>query len=1033
VKNFNLTEWSLNHKHFIYFFILLFFVAGFYSYNNLGRMEDPDFTIKQMIVNVSWPGATAREVEEQVTDKIEKKLQDLPGLDYVKSFSKPGIAVIYVHLKDTVPQKDVRLRWLEAQKMVSDIKNTLPSGASEPAFNDRFDDVYGVMYALTGDGYTYEEMREKAERIRRILLGVPSVNKVQLVGVQTEKIYIEIENSKLAQLGISPELITSTLAAQNAKTAAGMLETASDNIYLRITGMFEQLADIRNVPIQANGRTFRLGDIAKVTRAYAEPSDPKFYYNGEPAIGISLAMKPGDNILTLGENLAKTIEQVKKELPAGLEIHQTVNQPEVVKTSINLFIKSLMEAVIIVLLVSFASLGARAGLIVAMCIPLVILITFCFMDMVGIQLQRISLGALIIALGLLVDDAIITIETMIVKLEQGWTRFNAACFSYTSTGYPRLTGALVTVASFIPVSLAAGSGSEYCITIFSVIAIALISSWVVAGTVTPLMSYLFIKIKPKAAGEDEHDVYDTKFYNLFKRTLNWCMSHRKTVLAVTAACFIVSVGLMGLVKQQFFANSTRPELIVQLQLPEGASINNTDEVANQVAEKLNDNPLISYYTYHVGEGAPRFVLSFEPTFSKTNFAEFIIVANDYKARDQLNDSLSKLVNDAFPSVHVHTKIIPNGPSADYPVMLRVNGYDQDKVLEIAEKVRIAMEANPGAKNVNLNWNEKSKIIHLAVDQDKARNLGITSQTLSNALQAQLSGAPFAEFREYDKTVNMVFRFDSQDRYDPSRIKNLNIQASNGQYIPLDQIAKISFDTEHGLIYRRDLKPMVWVQAEITPGATGDDIAQQVYESLADVRANLPLGYSIDYDGTKSDSVKATTYINATIPAMLISIMILLITQLQSIPKLILTLLTAPLGLIGVSIGLLVTNSAMGFVVTLGILALAGIIMRNTVVLMDQISQQLEAGESLWDAIINATIIRFRPICLTAAAAILGMVPLFTDEFWGPMAIAIAAGLAGATILTLIVLPVMYATLYRAQPAANTQDSETTTTKNGLSV
>ncbi|MBP2639046.1 MAG: acriflavin resistance protein, partial [Firmicutes bacterium] len=489
------------------------------------------------------------------------------------------------------------------------------------------------------------------------------------------------------------------------------------------------------------------------------------------------------------------------------------------------------------------------------------------------------------------------------------------------------------------------------------------------------MSYLFITIKPTAADETEHDVYDTKFYNLFKHTLNWCMSHRKIVLAVTAACFLGAVSLMGLVKQQFFANSTRPELIVQLELPEGAAINNTDEVANQVAEKLNDNPLISYYTYHVGEGAPRFVLSFEPTFSKTNFAEFIIVANDYKARDKLNVSLSRLVNDEFPSVHVHTKILPNGPSADYPVMLRVNGYDQDKVLEIAEKVRIAMEANPGAKNVNLNWNEKSKIIHLAVDQDKARNLGITSQTLSNALQAQLSGTPFAEFREYDKTVNMVFRFDSQDRYDPSRIKNLNIQASNGQYIPLDQIAKISFDTEHGLIYRRDLKPMVWVQAEITPGTTGDGIAQQVYESLADVRANLPLGYSIDYDGTKSDSLKATTYINATIPAMLISIMILLITQLQSIPKLILTLLTAPLGLIGVSIGLLVTNSAMGFVVTLGILALAGIIMRNTVVLMDQISQQLEAGESLWDAIVNATIIRFRPICLTAAAAILGMVPL----------------------------------------------------------
>lgn len=1021
MKKFNLTEWSLNHKQFIYFFMLLFFVIGLYSYNNLGRMEDPDFTIKQMIVTVSWPGATAQEVEEQITDKIEKKLQDLPGLDYVKSFSKPGIAVIYVHLEDTFPQKDVRLKWLEAQKMVNDIKHTLPAGASEPMFNDRFDDVYGVMYALTGDGYTYEEMREKAERIRRILLGVPSVNKVQLIGVQTEKIYIEIENSKLAQLGISPEQITSTLAAQNAKTAAGMLETASDNIYLRITGMFEQLEDIRNVPIQANGRTFRLGDIAKVTRAYADPSDPKFYYNGEPAIGISLAMEPGGNILALGKNLAKTIEQVEKELPVGLEIHQTVNQPEVVKTSINLFIKSLLEAIAIVLVVSFASLGARSGLIVAMCIPLVILITFFFMNMLDIQLQRISLGALIISLGLLVDDAIITIETMIVKLEQGWSRFNAACFAYTSTGYPRLTGALVTVASFIPVSMAAGSGSEYCITIFSVIAIALITSWVVAGTVTPLMSYLFIKVKPKATDEDEHDIYDTKFYNLFKQALTWCMSNRKIVLTITVACFIISVGLMGLVNKEFFASSTRPELIVQLQLPEGASIDNTNELANQFAEKLNGNPLISYYTHHVGEGAPRFVLSFEPTFSKSNFAEFIIVANDYKARNELNISLSKLLNDEFPDVHAHTKILPNGPSADYPVMLRVNGYDHDKVLEIAEKVRIAMEANPGAKNVNLNWNEKSKVIHLTIDQDKARSLGITSKALSDALQAQLSGTPFAEFREYDKTVNMVFRFDSQDRYDPARIKDLNIQAGNGQYIPLDQVAKISLDSEHGLIYRRDLKPMVWVQAEIAPGATGDDIAQQVYESLGDVRADLPLGYSIDYDGTKSDSIKATKYINETIPAMLISIMILLMIQLQSIPKLILTLLTAPLGLIGVSIGLLVTNSPLGFVVTLGILALSGIIMRNTIVLMDQITQQLEAGESLWDAIVNATIIRFRPICLTAAAAILGMIPLFTDVFWGPMAIAIAAGLAGATVLTLIVLPVMYAALYKVQPKTNVQE------------
>jgi len=1023
MKNFNLTEWALSHKQFIYFYIFLFFVAGVFSYKNLGRAEDPDFTIKQMVVSIAWPGATARQMEEQVTDKIEKKLQDLPGLKYLKSYSTPGRTVIYVNLKDTVLQKDIRSRWVEARNMVNDMKGTLPTGVTEPMFNDRFDEVYGVVYALTGDGYTYEEMRERAEKIRRILLDVPSVKKVQLLGVQTEKIYIEIENSKMSQLGIDPSLITATLQAQNTMAAAGMLETSSDNVYLRVTGMFEHLDDIRNIPIQANGRAFRLGDIAKVTRAYAEPTDPKFYYNAQPALGISLAMDPGGNILTLGENLKKTVEQIKKELPAGLEIHQTVDQPKVVETSIDEFIVSLVEALVIVLIVSFISLGMRSGLIVALSIPLVIAIVFTLMNLMGIDLQRVSLGALIIALGLLVDDAIITIESMVVKLEQGWTRFNAACFAYTSTAYPRLTGELVTCAGFIPVGFAKGTASEYVFSIFAVVTIALLASWIVAGTVTPLLGYLFIKIKPKTDGENEHDIYDTKFYRIFKQMLTWCLLHRKVVLIATVASFVGAIGLLGYVKQEFFPSSERSELIVQLQLQDGASIKNTEEVAQQFAEKLEGDPQISYYTYHVGEGAPRFVLSFEPTFNKPNFSEFIIVAKDSKARDELRTKLSRLLHEQFPSVHVHTKLIALGPSADYPVMLRVKGYDHDKVREIAKKVETVMEANPGTENVNLNWSEKSKTMHLEIDQDKARNLGVTSQALATSLQTQLSGAPVAEFRENDKTVSLVFRFDAQDRNDPSRMKDLNIHIGNGKYVPLDQIAKISFEAEDGLIYRRDLKPMIFVQAETKPGVTGDNVAEQVYNNLAELRAKLPLGYSIEYDGSKESSIEGVGFLSEPVPAMLVAIMILLMIQLQSIPKMMLTLLTAPLGIIGVAAGLFLTGRPLGFVVQLGILALAGIIMRNSVILMDQIDQQLAAGENLWDAIINATVIRFRPILLTAAAAILGMIPLVSSIFWGPMAVSIASGLFGATILTLIVLPVMYAAWYKAAPdSSKVQDA-----------
>lgn len=1017
MKKFNLTECALNHKQLVYFFIIVIFIAGIFSYQQLGRMDFPDFVIRQMVVSVAWPGANARQVEEQVTDKIEKKLQDTPGLDYLKSYSSPGQSIIYVVLKDTIAEKDVRPTWLEVRNMVNDIKDTFPQGVVGPYFNDRFDDVFGFIYALTGDGYTYEEMREKAQLIRQTLLGVPSVKKVELIGLQPEKIYIELESNKLAQLGIDPAYIVATVQQQNAMAPSGMLETSSDNVYLRVTGMFENIEDIRNLPLRANDHTFRLGDIAKIQRSYADPPEPKIYYNGEPAIGIALSMEKGGNILTLGNNLAKTIEQIKKDLPLGLEINTVADQHKVVAESINEFVKSLAEAVVIVLAVCFLSLGLRTGIAVALSIPLVICGVFACMNITGIDLHRISLGALIIALGLLVDDAIIAVEMMSVKLEQGWDRFNAASFAYTATAYPRLTGALVTCAGFLPVAFSKGSASELLRSIFMVVSMALLISWVVASTVTPLIGDKLIKVKPST---ERHDIYDKKFYRLFKQLLTWCLCHPKLVLTITIACFAGSLFLMTMIKQEFFPPSIRPELIVDMTLPEGTSIQATDAEARKFAKSLDGHPDIINYTYYVGQGSPRFVLTADPVLPNTNFAQFVILTNDANARDELGKEVRTLLANEFTNVRGNVKVIETGPPDPYPVALRVSGDDQNQVRQIAKQVSDAMAANPDFRDINLDWNEKNKVMHLDIDQDKARMLGINSRNLAFNLQSQLSGAPIAEFREKDKTVSIVFRLDSQNLKGLSNLKDLNIHIGNGHFVPLDQIAKISYDAEEGLIWRRDLKPTMTVRANVAPGIMGNKATQQVYDNLQQLRDSLPPGYSIDIGGPLELSKKASQYLMGPVPAMIFIIITLLMLQLQSMSKMLLTLLTAPLGIIGVSLALLFTQRPMGFVVQLGVLALAGIIIRNSVILIDQIEQQINAGESTWDAIINAVVIRFRPIMLTAAAAILAMIPLASSIFWGPMAVAIAGGLFGATVLTLLVLPTMYAAWFKAKPNSHFQ-------------
>lgn len=1008
----NLTEWALKHNQLVYFFVILTFVMGIFSYRQLGRMEDPDFVIRQMLVSVAWPGATARQVEEQVTDKIEKKLQDTPGIDYLRSYSQPGKAVIYVTLKDSVSEKDVRPTWLEVRNMVNDIKSTLPQGVVGPSFNDRFDDVFGCIYALTSDGYSYEEMREKAEQIRRTILGVKSVKKVDLIGVQPERIYIEMESSKLAQLGIDPNVIINAVKTQNTMNASGMVETSSDNVYLRVSGIVDDITALRNLPLRVNERTFRLGDIAKVERSYVEPMEPKMFFNGQPSIGLAVSMEKGGNILTLGDNLDKTIQSLQKELPLGLELHQVLYQPEIVKASIGEFVKSLWEAIAIVLIVSFLSLGVRSGIVVALCIPLVIAGIFVGMQIMGIDLHKVSLGALIIALGLLVDDAIIAVEMMTVKLEQGWSRFDAACYAYTATAFPMLTGTLITCAGFIPIGFSKGSASEFTSSIFTVVTIALLLSWFVSVLVTPLLGYKLIR--PKHMAVENRDIYDSKFYRSFRRALTWCLEHRKLVLSITAGCFIVSIGLLSFVKQEFFPPSVRTEIIVELTLPEGSSIAAAEQEAQKFAQSIAGDADIASYSYYVGQGAPRFVLTSDPKLPASNYAQFVIVAKDLKAREALENKINKLFAEQFENVRGHVKLIQTGPPSPYPVMLRISGYDHEMVRSIAQQVSDVMVNNPKLAHVNWDWNEKNKVMHLNIDQDKARALGVDSQNLALSLQMQLSGSTVAEFYEGDKTVNIVYRLDSHNRKDLSVVKNLPVHIGSGKFVPLEQVAVISYEAEEGLIWRRDLKPTITVQAEVLAGVTGNDTTKQVYEDLKTLRSGLPAGYSIDIGGSLEKSKSSMEFLLQPVPVMIVLIVILLMFQLQKMSLMVLTLLTAPLGIIGVSISMLLTLRPMGFVAELGILALSGMIIRNSVILIDQIEQHIKAGEAPWEAIINSAVLRFRPIMLTAAAAILGMVPLIPSTFWGPMAVAIAGGLLGATILTLLVLPTMYAVAFKVK-------------------
>lgn len=1006
----NLSELALKNKAIVWYFIVIVAIAGVFSYMKLGRMEDPAYTVRQMVVTVAWPGATAQQMQDQVTDKIEKKLQDTPNLDYIKSYSSPGQAVIYVNLTDQAPADSIRSTWHEVRNLTEDMKKDLPEGVYGPYYNDRFDDVYGSVYAITGDGYSYEELRQKAEKIRRIMLGIQDVSKVEIVGEQSEKVYIEVANAKLAELGIAPTVIANAVKGQNAMTPAGMVDTKSDNVYLRISGVFEDVEAIRNLPINANGRVFRLGDIATVERRYTEPSDPKMYYNGKPAVGIALSMKTGGNILTLGDNLEKLQASVKQDLPAGMEIHQVSDQPKVVKDSISDFVNTLREAIIIVLVVSFLSLGLRTGLVVAFCIPLVLTGVFCVMEIAGIDLHKVSLGALIIALGLLVDDAIIAVEMMSVQLEKGLDRLSAACYAFKATAKPMLTGTLVTCAGFIPVAFADGAASEFCKSLFPVILAALLLSWIVSVMVAPLFGYYLIKVKPETT---EKPLYQSRFYRLFRQVLTWCLTHRAIVIGGTAGLFVLSVGLMKWIPQEFFPPSLRPEIIVEMTLPEGSSMQASEKEAKTLSAFLDtQKEQIDSYSYYVGEGAPRFVLTLEPVLPKNNYAQFVVVAKDVASREALTQKIKKEMADKQPGVRCNIKNVPLGPPSDYPIMLRVSGYDVDKVKLYAQQIADRIGKDSNTENVFLNWEQKSKVMHLQLDQNKLRAMGLSGQDVAKTLYTELSGATIAEYYAADKTIGIQLRLQDSDRNDLSKIKSIPIYTGRG-YVPLEQIASITYGAEDALIWRRDLKPTITVEGNIKSG-TANDATQKAYDSIKDIRDAMPFGYSVEVDGALENSQKSLRYLLGPVPIMILIIMTLLMFQLRRVSLMILTLITAPMGIIGVSFGMLLFGKSLGFVAYLGILALGGMIIRNSVILIDQIDKHMAAGEDPWHAIIDSAVLRFRPIMLTAAAAILGMIPLMRSIFWGPMAVAIASGLFVATVLTLLVLPTLYAAWFKVK-------------------
>jgi len=1002
----NWASWAIAHRQLVYFFALLVLIMGIFSFKSLGRSEDPSFAVKQMVVSAAWPGASAKEVEMHLTNELEKQIQTLPQIDKITSYSRPGVCVITVSLKDEVTGNTVRQRWLELRNIVDDGKKNLPSGTLGPYYNDRFDDVYGNIYALTGDGFTYEDMRKYAEKIKLDFYGIKDVKKVELVGVQPEKIFVQMQTDKLAQLGLDTSSIASTIKAQTSVNASGMIEADTANSYLRITGSPDSVQNIAAIPINANGQVFRLGDIAQITRGYVDPPDTLMYYNGKPAVGIALSMEDGGDNIKLGENLAAAIEKIQKELPLGLELNQVANQPEVVKNSISEFSESLYEAILIVLVVSLMTLGRRSGYVISCCIPLILLGSFCAMFALGIDLHKISLGALVVSLGMLVDDAIVVVELMEVKMSEGMPRAEAASYAFKTCAWPLLAGTIITCLGFMPIAFSKASASEFAYSLFPVMSVTLMLSWLVSATLAPVLGYEWIR--PTVIKKES---YDSGFYRSFRRLLTWSLCHRAIVIGITLGMLAASLFMLRFVSQEFFPASVRPELLVELNLPEGSSIKTTDAAARKLTNLIKDDKDLDHVSTYVGESAPRFVLVIDPVQPRDNYAQLVVVAKDVEARKALEKRINKLAAENLPEAIVYSRSIPLGPPAPYPVMIRVSGSSDAQVKEYAQKVRQVMAANPYVNMTRLDWLEQSNAVRLTVDNDKLLQMGLSRQTVANALQAQVSGYTVATYLEGDQQIGIVFRLNPDQRADISQLETISIPTSKGA-VPLSQIAHVDYTSEDNMIWRRNLRPTITVNGGIVDGTTGNDVTKQVYNDLADLRKELPAGMSIEIGGSLEDSNKTLNYLLAPVPLMLLLIVILIMLQMQDVRKLLVILLTAPMGVIGVIFGLLLFNATLGFMAELGILALTGTIIRNSMVLVDQIQQHLEAGMQPAQAVIESAIVRFRPIMLAAFTTVLGLIPMFASQFWNSMAVAIACGLTGATLLTLVVLPVLYAIVFK---------------------
>ncbi len=1020
MKKFNLADWALRHKSIIYYFIAVLLTFGIFSFTHMGRMEDPDFTMRTMVVGVSWPGASPQQMSDQVTDKLEEKLRDLPGVDYTKSFTDGSKSVIYINLKEDLPSNKIRPAWEEARNMINDEWKFLPSGVQGPSINDRFDDVYGTIYALSGDEFSYEEKRQQAEDLKRQLLSVQNVKKITLIGVQEKSLDVTINKDKLASYQVSTQQLLTALKQQSAMVPAGMVNTDTNNVYLRINGVFDSVDAVKNMPVRINNQTIRLGDIADVTMTYKDPSSPQFYYEGKPAIGIAISMDAGANNIEFGKAIDTKLKELKTTIPAGLSLDQVSNQPHIVKESIGDFSQSLFEAIAIVLLVSFASLGIRTGIVVALTIPVVVSTTFVLMYENGIYLHKVSLGALILALGLLVDDAIIVVEMMSVKLEEGFNHWRAATFAYESTAFPMLSGTLITCAGFLPLALAEGMVAEFTKSLSIVVFMALILSWIASVLVSPVLGYKIIENKAEKPESEwtrrDHIMHRLKtvFYARFESLLHWALGHHKAVLLLTLGAFILSLLSFPLIKQEFFPSSTRNEIIVSMQFPQSSSIDYTQSQAKSLDALLKDNEHIDHFTTYVGEGSPRFVLTLEPELPRANFMQTIIVTKSLEDRDALFKDLQDQLNDQYPSALINMQFVQIGPPSKYPVMLRVSGPDASEVKTIANDVKAKMQGDKDLHNIAFDWPDTEPVAQVHIDPDKARLLGIDSYAVSLHLQSLLSGTKSGEYYEGNQTVPVTFRLGGNENHNLAALSSLPIQTGNGSYVPLSQIATISMSQEEGIIWHRNMMPTISIHANVGPGVLGNSKTKEIYKNLEEYRQNLPTGYTIDLDGSAEKSVTAVQKLLVPMPIMLFAIMTILMFQLKRIALMFMALFTAPLGLIGVVLALNITRTPLGFMAILGIIALSGMIIRNSIILLDQIEIHRAEGQSAREAIINSATLRFRPIMLTAIAAILGMIPLMGSVFWSPLAIAFSGGLLVATILTLIVLPVMYATWYKVK-------------------